>query len=115
MVLVVVGVVMIGVMASCSVSQGEIGPGINTQVQLSQANFNVVKSIKGEASVNHFFGISFADQNLYGQAKADMLKKAGGLTGSQALVNITVDVKRTGIFIWGQKTIFMSAEVVEFK
>ncbi|WP_457743878.1 DUF6567 family protein [Sulfurimonas sp.] len=98
----------------CSATNGYMGHEVQTQVQLNKANFNVIKSVEGEASANYFLGMSPSDGNLIAQAKKDMLKKAN-LNGAQALVNITTDVKSTGFLIWRQKKVYISANVIEFK
>ena len=58
----------------CSMTNGYMGHGTQTQVQLNKANFNVIKSVEGEATSNHFLGIGPTDQNLIAQAKRNMLK-----------------------------------------
>jgi hypothetical protein len=98
----------------CSITDGCIGQSIQTQVQLSQANFDVIKSVTGEASATYFFGIGPSQQNLLAQAKGDMIGKAG-LEGSQALINVTTDIKHTGFIFYRSKTAYVSAEVVQFK
>ena len=85
-----------------------------TEVQLGQANFDVVKSVTGEASANYFLGIGPSQQDLFAQAKRDMVAKAG-LEGSQALVNITTDTKISWFLLWRQREVSMSADVVQFK
>lgn len=98
----------------CSMTGGYIGHSIQTEVQLGQANFDVVKSITGEAQADYYFGIGPSQQDLLAQAERNMIAKAG-LRGSQALVNVTTDIKRTGFLIWSQKKVYVSAEVVQFK
>jgi len=98
----------------CSTTNGYMGHGSQTQVQLSKANFDVIKSVEGEASSNHFLGIGPTDQNLIAQAKRNMLKKAH-LSGSQALANITTDIKSTWFLFWRQKKVYMSADIIQFK
>ena len=82
------------IMTWCSASNGYLGHTITTDVQLNQANFDVVRSVNGEASTNYFLGIGSSRQDLVGQAKRDMIKKAN-LKGSQALINVTTDTKIT--------------------
>ena len=98
----------------CSITHGVIGHEILTEVQLNQANFDVIKSVNGQAQANYFFGIGPSEQDLFGQAKREMLLQAE-LKGPQALVNVTTDIQNTGIFFWRQKKAYVSAEVVQFK
>jgi len=113
--MVLLSVLAIGIMATgCSTTGGYIGHSIQTEVQLGQANFDVVKSVTGEAQADYYFGIGPSQQDLLAQAKRDMIAKAG-LKGSQAVVNVTTDIKRSGFLFWLQKKAYVSAEVVQFK
>ncbi|HIC12951.1 MAG TPA: hypothetical protein EYO75_06230 [Sulfurimonas sp.] len=105
---------LIALFTGCSVTNGSMGHVAQTQVQLSKANFDIVKSVEGEASASYFLGIGLSKENLVARAKKDMLKKAN-LHGSQALVNITTDSKGTFYPFFRKKTIYISADVVEFK
>ena len=113
--LIVLGALVIGIMTTaCSTTVGYIGHGIQTEVHLSQANFDVIKSVTGEAQADYYFGIGPTNQNLLYQAKQDMSAKAG-LKGSQAFINVTTDITRKWFFFWREKKVVMSAEVVQFK
>jgi len=85
----------------------------STDVQLSQANFHIVKEVAGNATADYWFGIGPSKQDLVGRARRDMLASAG-LTGAQAVVYLTTDVQAKGFLFWRQKKVFVSAEVVEF-
>ena len=112
---VVISIFSIGVMAAgCSMTGGSIGHSIQTEVQLGQANFDVIKSVTGEAQADYYFWIGPSQQDLLSQAKRDMIAKAD-LKGSQALINVTTDIKRSGFLIWSQNKAYVSAEVVQFK
>jgi hypothetical protein len=52
-----------------------MGHEVQTQVQLNKANFDVIKSIEGEATANYFLGIGLSKENLIARAKKDMLNK----------------------------------------
>ena len=101
-------------LTGCSITDGSIGHSVQTQVQLSQANFDVIKSVTGEAKATYIFGIGPSLQNLLAQAKGEMLGKAN-LKGPQALINFSTDVKYSGFFCYRSKTVYVSAEVVEFR
>jgi len=104
----------IALFTGCSNTSGYIGHGVQTQVQLNKANFDVIKSVEGEASASYFLGIGLSKENLLARAKKDMLKKAN-LHGSQALVNVTTDGEGSWYLIGRTETIYISAEVIEFK
>ena len=86
---------------------------VSTDVQLSQSNFHIVKSVAGSATADYWFGIGPSKQDLVGRARRDMLANAG-LTGAQAVVYLTTDVQAKGFLFWRQKMVYVSAEVVEF-
>jgi hypothetical protein len=110
-----VGALVVGMtFTGCSTSSGHIGHFIGTEVQLNQANFDVVGSVTGEASASYFISIGPSRQNIIAQAKQDMIKKAR-LQGSQALVYVTTDTKYTWFPLWRQQMAYVSAEIVEFK
>jgi hypothetical protein len=94
-------------------TEGYLGHQISTNVQLSQANFRIVKSVAGTAAADYICGIGVSEQDLIGRAKRDMVTSTG-LTGAQAIVNVTTDVTEMGSFVWSQKKAYASAEVVEF-
>ncbi len=103
-----------GFVSGCSMTRGNIGHSITTDVQLSEANFKVLGSVSGEASADYIFGIGPSDQNLLSQAKRDMLSRADLVGGAKAIVNVTTDVKHTGFILWRQRKAYVSAEVIEF-
>ena len=107
-------VLLAGLISGCSMSRGNIGHSIITDIQLSEANFKVLKSVSGEAQANYFFGIGPSDQNLLAQAKRDMLSEADLIGGSKAVINVTTDIKHIGFIIWRQKKASVSGEVIEF-
>jgi hypothetical protein len=110
--LLILAIIVLG--TGCSMTRGRIGHEIQTQVQLSQANFDVISSATGEAQADYFLGIGPSDQDLFGQATRQMILRAQ-LKGSQALVNLTTDTKYSGLFFWRQKKVYVSADIVQFK
>ncbi len=103
-----------GFVSGCSITRGNIGHSITTDVQLSEANFKVLGSVTGEASANYVFGIGPSDQDLLSQAKRDLLSRADLIGGAKAIINVTTDIQFTGFFPWRQRTAYVSAEVIEF-
>lgn len=106
-------VMLIAMLTGCSLTNGYVGHSIMTEVQLNQANFDVIKSVTGEAQANYFLGIGPSEQDLYGRAKRDMLNKAQ-LKGSQAMINVTTDTKLSGFIFWRQQKVYVSGEVIQF-
>jgi hypothetical protein len=94
-------------------TSGYLGHEISTTVQLSQANFSVVKTATGSATADYLFGIGLSEQDLIGRATREMLRSAG-LTGAQAVINVASDVKEMGFWVWNQKRAYVSAQVIEF-
>ena len=103
-------------LASCGVSQNlTSNANLNqTNVVLSQKNFHVVKTVEAETSATYVFGIGgMSKKALYNNAVAELTKKAD-LTGSQALVNVTVKSSAKMIVLFGQVTYRAEATVIEF-
>ena len=105
--------------------QGYLGHSTNTQVILSEANYSIINTVKGEANATYILGIGPFNDRLYSRAKKDMLKNAnlsGGGNKSRALINITTD-EQIKYFVWPfpplpiwfSKTVFVTADVIEFR
>ena len=103
--------------------EGYLGHSTNTQVILSEANYKIINSVRGEATATFILGVGPFNDRLYSRAKRDMLENAnlaGGGNKSRALINITTDEQIKyfifGYFpLWFSKTVYMSADVIEFK
>ncbi|MBT7915524.1 hypothetical protein HN588_16640 [Candidatus Bathyarchaeota archaeon] len=102
--------------SGCSTSIGHVGHSINTEVQLNQKNFKVIKSVTGEASASYILGFlgGPSKQNLFDQARRDMIKKAELVGTSNAVINITTDIQVNWNLIKVKKTAYVSAEVIQF-
>lgn len=103
-------------LASCGVSQNlTTNANVNqTNVVLSQKNFHVVKNVEAEASASYIFGIGgFSKKALHDNAVAELTKKAN-LTGSQALVNVTVKSSAQFFLIISHFTYYAEGTVIEF-
>jgi|GEM_PF-427435 hypothetical protein len=102
--------------------QGYLGHSTNTQVILSEANYKIIKSVRGGATATFILGVGPSNDRLYSRAKKDMLENAnlaGGGNKSRALINITTDEQIRFVWFyfpfWISKTVYMSADVIEFK
>ena len=95
----------------------------NTQVILSEANYKIINTVKGEATGTFVLGVGPFTDRLYARAKRNMLDNAnlsGGGNKSRALINITTDIQhRYLLFIYipfyFSKTVYLTADVIEFK
>jgi uncharacterized secreted protein with C-terminal beta-propeller domain len=103
-------------LASCGASQN-LTTNVNlnqTNVVLSQKNFHVVKNVQAENSATYVFGIGgMSKKSLYNNAVAELTKKAN-LTGSQALVNVTVKHSCKAILCYSKLTFHAEGTVIEF-
>ncbi len=103
--------------------QGYLGHSTNTQVVLSEANYRIINTVKGQATATYILGIGPFNDRLYSRAKNNMIKNAnlaGGGNKSRALINITTDEQiRYFLLIyfplWVSKTVYVTADVIEFK
>jgi len=88
----------------------------NTTVELSQANYTVVAFVSGKSTVEYFLGIGGIDKPAQIQsARLAMLKNADLIGKPRALINETVEIKRSTFLLWTEIEITVSAHVIEFK
>lgn len=86
-----------------------------TEVQLSEDNFEMGKLVGGEAQATYIFGFGGNKKRaLVEAAKKEMFKNAG-LTGSQAISNVTVETKTSNYLIVSIIKVVVSGQVVTFK
>jgi hypothetical protein len=104
------------VMSSCKPTAytGYIGQQANTQVELTQGNFNVLGSFTGVSTAKKAVLSIKNRTGLISDAKADLLKNAREsgveLSGARTLINITTDIVQNTTRL----TCTMSAEIIEF-
>ena len=103
--------------SGCGTTMGNLGHTIETKVILSQANFAVVGSAKGSATASYLFGFGPSQAELYGKARSKMVLNANLSEGnkSRALINVTTDIKRKMVLFYISKTVYLSADIVEFQ
>lgn len=103
-------------LAGCGFSQNlTTSANLNqTNVVLSQKNFHVVKTVKATTSATYVFGIGgLSKKALQNNAVAELTKKAE-LTGSQALVNVTIKGSVKVVFFVGKISYHAEGTVIEF-
>lgn len=120
-ILIVFAVALVAMLSSCSAGR-YVNSSANlnvaqTQVVLSEANFTVVKNISIPVVYTQDWK-KFSAEQLKQAAYAQLLKEAK-LTGSQALINVTVEnVRRSQSNLFGVKkyddAIIVSGTVIEF-
>ena len=85
-----------------------------TKLILKEANYKIVGQVEGEWSATYVFGIGgLGKKALKDNAIAELTKKAN-LTGSQALVNVTVKSSSKFIFFYTKVTAHAEGTVIEF-
>ncbi len=86
----------------------------NTEVVLSQANFKVVGTVNSSVTAKYIFGIGGNNQRaMEANAVAELTQKAN-LTGSQALVNVTVHRSSKTVLFIETITFYAEGTVIEF-
>ena len=113
---VVMAVAAVLLISSCGISQNLTqNANVNqTNVVLSQNNFHVVKNVEAQVSASYLFGIGgFSKKALHDNAVAELTQKAG-LTGSQALVNVTVKTSAKMFLVYAKITCSAEGTVIEF-
>ncbi|MCH2045931.1 MAG: hypothetical protein MK212_17575 [Saprospiraceae bacterium] len=87
----------------------------STDVVLSQKNFNVIARVQGESEALYVFGIGGHNRKaMIAEARADMLSKADILGGAKAVINETVEMKRSTFLMVQIRRVIVSAHVIEF-
>lgn len=85
-----------------------------TNVVLSQKNYHVVKTVEAEVTATYVFGIGgLSKKALHDNVVAELTKNAA-LTGSQALVNVTVNNSSKMILCYNEITCHAVGTVIEF-
>ena len=113
---VIMAVAAIICLSSCGInSHNTTNHNLNqTNVVLAQNNFHVVKNVEAKVSATYVFGIGgLSKKALKENAVAELTKKAG-LTGSQALVNVTLHTSGKLILCVGKVTYYAEGTVIEF-
>lgn len=101
---------------SCKIAvyESNIGQSISTEIDLSEANFNVLGSFTGSSSVKKTSLSVRGQEGIVSLAKKDLLenaKKAGiELKGARALINVSTDIVENKTRI----NCTISAEIIEF-
>ena len=103
-ILLAVAIATAGLMTSCAVSEHLTSNRnvMQTNVELSKNNFQVIGTAQGSATVIRVFGIGgLSLKAIRANAYAEMVKNAN-LSGSQALINVNTEVKQRGVapFYW---------------
>ena len=113
---VVMAIAAVIMFASCGVSSHlTANANLNqTNVVLSQKNFHVVKTVEVEVSATYIFGIGGLRQQALKDNAIAKLTENAGLTGSQALVNVTFKSSSKMILFYNKVTCFAEATVIEF-
>lgn len=86
-----------------------------TNVELSHANYRIVKDVEGFSSASYVFGIGgLSRKATRDNAIADMMRKAD-LTDSQAIVNVHIKNHFSSVlFFYMRHSCSVTAQVIEF-
>ena len=116
-ILLAVAIATAGLMTSCAVSEHSTSNRnvMQTNVELSKNNFQVIGTAQGSATVIRVFGIGgLSLKAIRANAYAEMVKNAN-LSGSQALINVNTEVKQRGVAPFYWKTVITTCgQVIEF-
>ena len=113
---VVMAVAAVLLLSSCGVNANlTTNHNLNqTNVVLSQKNFHVVKNVEAEVIATYFFGLGgLSKQALHNNVVAELTKNAE-LTGSQALVNVTVHQSVRNLLYYTEFRYHAKGTVIEF-
>jgi len=109
---------MIFVTTSCKVHDG-LTRNENqhqTQIVLSEKNYRIIKYVEGDATARYYFGIGggSSKRGLLARARQNMLRNAGLIGTSRAVINETVETQYRQVFFMTEVRYIVSAYVVEF-
>lgn len=85
-----------------------------TNVTLSHKNYHVVKTVSTSVSGSYVFGIGGLSKRALRDNAVAQLTKEANLTGSQALINVSVKQSTKLILIYMGVTFTAEATVIEF-
>lgn len=86
-----------------------------TNVVLSQPNYKVIKYVQGESVAKYFLGIGgYGNKGMIAQARQNMLRNAGLIGKSRAVMNETVEVRTKQLLLYTEFRYIVSAYIVEF-
>ena len=85
-----------------------------TNVVLQDNNYHIVKGVEAEVSATYVFGIGgLSEKALRGNAVAELAEVAN-LTGSQALINVTLKEDIQSFVVLTKRTVRAKGIVIEF-
>jgi uncharacterized protein YbjQ (UPF0145 family) len=85
-----------------------------TNVVLQEDNFHVVRNVSAEVSQSYFFGIGGISKRALKENAVHELTEKAHLTGSQALINVTMKEDLQTVLVWCKRTVRAQGTVVEF-
>lgn len=87
-----------------------------TQVVMEEKNYTVVKYVEGAASARYFLGIGGgnSERGLIARAREAMLRNAGLLGKSRAVINETVEISSKQFLVYTEFRYVVSAYIIEF-
>ena len=102
-------------LTSCGMNYGAM-EGAHTQVELGENDFAYQNTVSGKASCSWILGIGpMGNSALVGAAKQNMMDNAN-LSAGQTIANMTLDSKVTSYLgLFTLKTVYVTADVVEFE
>jgi hypothetical protein len=103
-------------LTGCAVSSTVSNNFTETQVVLSENNFNVVGQARGEAKATYVVGIGGLGRKALRNNAIDEMSKNANLSGAQTLTNITTHFSIKMITpLYVQVTCTATANIIEFK
>lgn len=86
-----------------------------TNVELSKKNYRVVGTVEGTAKISRVFGIGGLSQRAIRENAYNQMVKKAKLTGSQAIINTTTEMKTRGLPPFYMRSVVTTyGQVIEF-
>lgn len=87
-----------------------------TQVVLDEKNYTIVKYVEGDATARYLFGVGggASKRGIIARARENMLRNAGLLGKSRAVINETVELRTKQFLVFTEVRYIVSGYIVEF-
>lgn len=88
---------------------------VQTNVVLQEDNFRIVKNVSAEVTETYVFGIGGLSRAAARENAVALLTESANLSGSQALINVTVKSNTKVVLFWSRITYTAYGTVIEFE
>ena len=110
-------IALAGFLSSCATSMDATHNQnqLQTSVVLTQNNYQIVGTVRGESKQCYVLGIGgLSKHSLRESAMSDMMQKADLKGGAKAIINTNIQYKNQCYVFWGKKKAIAQGTIIEF-